>query len=108
MVSHERVSQEVRGKAIADDARVDSWLKGWLASTDMQIGIRERMEAARWRCGARTVVVGRFEMMKETFRWPQPAMICNFEEVMVFVSRSRRVVCLIKKWCVARARCEVS
>jgi hypothetical protein len=69
-----------------------AWLKQWQQKHDLLV--REPIKSARWRYGTRAVVVRWSERMKGILQWAHPAFIFDMDEVMVFASRNRRIMCL--------------
>jgi hypothetical protein len=74
LLNYEKLAQEIRMEATADDTRSVAWLKQWLQKHDMQMRASKPIETARWRHGTSAVVIRWVETMNEIFQWAHPAI----------------------------------
>jgi hypothetical protein len=74
------------------ETRSKAWGKRWARARNLKVTAGEQIETARWLYGTKTIVLRWFNDMKAAMVGVDQSRIFNFDEVMVAIGKSGRVI----------------
>jgi hypothetical protein len=74
------------------ETRCNAWCKWWARARNLKVTAGEQIETARWLYGTKVTVSRWFNNMKAVMTGVHDSMIFNFDEVMVAIGKSGRVI----------------